>query len=200
MKKTLLTALILGSVFHAYLSHAEDSPNATESAAPAAVTDADQKAATMNEPAPAIVPAATTETAPPPPAVIPPVPVNAPDDTQAAPAPAAANVSSTATAAVTTTAQTAPVTTGQTTTPAENLEFVSGEITSSDEAAKTVTVKLYGETENATNDKILTIKLDESTDITDGEKDRDIKSLTNGTEVDVEYDPATNKATYIFVY
>ena len=82
----------------------------------------------------------------------------------------------------------------------ENLEFVSGEITAIDEAAKTVTVKLYGETENATNDKILTVKLDETTDITDGEKDRDIKSLTNGTEVDVEYDPATNKATYIFVY
>lgn len=83
---------------------------------------------------------------------------------------------------------------------AENLEFVSGEITGMDEAAKTITVKLYGETENAANDKILTIKLDETTDITDGEKDRDIQSLTNGTEVDVEYDPATSKATYIFVY
>ena len=83
---------------------------------------------------------------------------------------------------------------------AENLEFVSGEITGMDEAAKTITVKLYGETENSANDKILTIKLDETTDITDGEKDRDIKSLTNGTEVDVEYDPAANKATYIFVY
>lgn len=82
----------------------------------------------------------------------------------------------------------------------ENLEFVSGEITAMDEAAKTITVKLYGETENNANDKILTIKLDETTDITDGEKDRDIKSLTNGTEVDVEYDPATNKSTYIFVY
>ena len=33
-----------------------------------------------------------------------------------------------------------------------------------------------------------------------GEQDRDLKSLTVGTEVDVEYDPATNKATYIFVY
>ena len=82
----------------------------------------------------------------------------------------------------------------------ENLEFVSGEITGTDEAAKTITVKLYGETETTSNDKILTIKLDETTDITDGEKDRDIKSLTNGTEVDVEYDPTANKATYIFVY
>ena len=52
----------------------------------------------------------------------------------------------------------------------ENLEFVSGEITATDEAAKTVTVKLYGETENAANDKVLTVKLDETTDITDGEK------------------------------
>ena len=82
----------------------------------------------------------------------------------------------------------------------DNLEFVSGEVTAMDEAAKTISVKLYGETENNANDKILVIKLDETTDITDGEKDRDIKSLTNGTEVDVEYDPATNKATYIFVY
>lgn len=82
----------------------------------------------------------------------------------------------------------------------ENLEFVSGEVSASDEAAKTITVKLYGETEEETNDKVLTIKIDETTDITDGEKDRDIKSLTLGTEVDVEYDPASNKATYIFVY
>ncbi len=86
------------------------------------------------------------------------------------------------------------------TTATENLEFISGEITGADQAAKTITVKLYGETENAAADKILTVKVDESTDITDGEKDRDFKSLTASTEVDVEYDPATNKATYIFVY
>jgi hypothetical protein len=83
---------------------------------------------------------------------------------------------------------------------AENLEFISGEITGIDEAAKSVTVKLYGETENAANDKILTVSIEGTTDITDGEKDRDLKSLTAGTEVDVEYDPKTGKATYIFVY
>lgn len=82
----------------------------------------------------------------------------------------------------------------------ENLEFVSGEISSLDEAASTLTIKLYGETENKTSDKILTVKVDTATDITDGEQDRALKSLTAGTEVDVEYDPATNKATYIFVY
>lgn len=82
----------------------------------------------------------------------------------------------------------------------ENLEFISGEVTAMDAAAKTLTVKLYGETENDTNQKILTVKVDETTDITDGEKDRDIPSLTAGTEVDVEYDPASSKATYIFVY
>ena len=85
-------------------------------------------------------------------------------------------------------------------TASENLEFVSGEVTGIDEAAKTVTLKLYGDTEDATNDKVLTVTLDASTDVTDGEKDRDLKSLTAGTEVDVEYDAATNKATYIFVY
>ena len=82
----------------------------------------------------------------------------------------------------------------------ENLEFVSGEVSALDETAKTVTVKLYGEAEDGKSDKVLTVKVDETTDITDGEKDRDLKSLTAGTEVDVEYDPATNKATYIFVY
>lgn len=82
----------------------------------------------------------------------------------------------------------------------ENLEFVSGEVSAVDEAAQSVTVKLYGETEQDATDKTLTVKLDETTDITDGEKDRDAKSLTAGTEVDVEYDPKTSKATYIFVY
>ena len=82
----------------------------------------------------------------------------------------------------------------------ENLEFVSGEISAVSEPDKSITVKLYGETEEQANDRILTIKLDETTDITDGEKDRDLKSLTAGTEVDVEYDAASSKATYIFVY
>lgn len=84
--------------------------------------------------------------------------------------------------------------------PNENLEFVSGEVTAADETAKTVSFKLYGEEENREENKTLTITVDDSTDITDGEKDRDLKSLTAGTEVDVEYDPASNHATYIFVY
>ncbi len=83
---------------------------------------------------------------------------------------------------------------------ADNLEFVSGEVNASDETAKTITVKLYGEGDAQATEKMLTVKIDEATDITDGEKDRDLKSLTAGTEVDVEYDPATTKATYIFVY
>lgn len=82
----------------------------------------------------------------------------------------------------------------------ENLEFVSGEVSAIDEAAKTVTIKLYGETEKSQSDKVVSVKVDDSTDITDGEADRALKSLTAGTEVDVEYDPATNIATYIFVY
>jgi hypothetical protein len=82
----------------------------------------------------------------------------------------------------------------------ENLEFVSGEVASMDEASRSVTVKLYGETENAPSDKSLKVTVDENTDITDGEQDRELKSLTAGTEVDVEYDPSNNKATYIFVY
>lgn len=84
--------------------------------------------------------------------------------------------------------------------PDQNLEFVSGEVAAVNEVAKTLALKLYGETENSTENKTLTVTVDDSTDITDGEKDRDLKSLTAGTEVDAEYDPASNKATYIFVY
>ncbi len=94
----------------------------------------------------------------------------------------------------------APAAADETGTVAENLEFISGEVSASDEAGGTITIKLYGETENTPGDKSITVKVDPTTDITDGEKDRDIKSLTNGTEVDVEYDPASSKATYIFVY
>ena len=82
----------------------------------------------------------------------------------------------------------------------ENLEFVSGEVSAVEEATKTVTIKLYGETEQSKSDKVISVKVNESRDITDGEADRDLKSLTAGTEVDVEYDPTTNIATYIFVY
>ena len=82
----------------------------------------------------------------------------------------------------------------------ENLEFISGEVSALDEASKSLTVKLYGETENTPSDKTLKVTVDTNTDITDGEQDRDLKSLTVGTEVDVEYDRASSKATYIFVY
>lgn len=83
---------------------------------------------------------------------------------------------------------------------ADNLEFISGEVTALDEAAKSITVKLYGETEQGAAEKTISVTVDDATDITDGEKDRDLKSLAAGTEVDVEYDSKTNKATYIFVY
>ena len=82
----------------------------------------------------------------------------------------------------------------------DNLEFISGEVSVLDEASKSVSVRLYGEEGDAAEEKILKVVTDENTDITDGEQDRDLKSLTVGTEVDVEYDPVSNKATYIFVY
>ena len=128
---------------------------------------------------PATAPAATTETTAPVAAPAPPMDLPAaPAVEAAAPAVEAANQNANA----------------------DNLEFISGEVGELDEAGKTLTVKLYGETEAATTDKTLKVSVDASTDITDGEKDRDFKSLSVGTEVDVEYDPATNKATYIFVY
>ena len=82
----------------------------------------------------------------------------------------------------------------------ENLEFVSGEVTSLNEAARTLTVKLYGETQPDKNDRMITVKVDDATDITDGEVDRELVTLVSGSEVDIEYDPINNKATYIFVY
>lgn len=101
----------------------------------------------------------------------------------------------------------APVAAPEAVTPAapiaetvDNLEFISGEVSALDEASKSVSVKMYGETENASDEKVLKVTVDENTDITDGEQDRDLKSLAVGTEVDVEYDPTSNKATYIFVY
>ena len=87
--------------------------------------------------------------------------------------------------------------------PATNtdaLEFVSGEVSSLDDPGKSLTIKLYGETENTPTDKTLKVTVVANTDITDGEEDRELKSLSVGTEVDVEYDPANNLATYIFVY
>ena len=112
------------------------------------------------------------------------------------PAPVAETVKMEAVAAIPAAENTAPGETVNT----ENLEFVSGEVSALDEASKALTVKLYGESENTPSDKTLKVNVDANTDITDGEQDRDLKSLTAGTEVDVEYDPATNKATYIFVY
>ena len=178
MKKSALLILMLGSMFTAYTLRAEESPAPQASASPS--------------PAPATSPAAVVSAAvmppaeptPSTPAQAPATPVSAPA-AAVTPAPAEAAVPAVPLAAIKNT---------------ENLEFVSGEITGIDETSKTLTVKLYGEAETSANDKILTIKIDDTTDITDGEKDRNIKSLTNGTEVDVEYDPATNKATYIFVY
>ena len=114
-------------------------------------------------------------------------------------APAEAPAAPEAVAAATTTP--APVAAEATEAAAnENLEFVSGEVGAIDAATKSVTVKLYGETDDNVTDKTLTVTTDASTDITDGEKDRELGSLAAGTEVDVEYDPATKKATYIFVY
>ena len=191
MKKTVLLSLMIGLIFQTYLLRAEESPAPSTPASPEPVTTA---SVAPIETAPMVSPTAP-EPSPTPAAITvesPTVPV-----TENAPIPAAPPV---ATAASSTNTSLALPAANPEPVASEKLEFVSGEITSTDETAKTVTVKLYGETENATNDKILTVKLDETTDITDGEKDRDIKSLINGTEVDVEYDPATNKATYIFVY
>lgn len=123
-----------------------------------------------------------------------------PEAVSAVAADAAATAEAVATDVTTTTVPQAAEEAAKTAEAADNLEFVSGEVSATNEAAKSVTVKLYGETDNEPTEKTLTVTIDESTDITDGETDKDIKALAAGTEVDVEYDPKTNKATYIFVY
>ena len=150
--------------------------------------------------APTVPPASTNEEIAAPAAAGEQLTVPAPVEEKAAPAEAPAVAPSTAAIATDSTAKAAEPVKAEAASAADNLEFVSGQVASVDEASKTITVKLYGETEDKTSEKMLSVKLDESTDITDGEKDRELKSLTAGTEVDVEYDPAANKATYIFVY
>ena len=177
MKKYLgLCLLLFAMVTVAYAE--EPSSQAPDSESASAVSDVSQPAPVSSE-----SPAVVSDVA---------VPAAAPMDSVGPTEPA----EKTTPAAVSTTAA---ATSAAATDAAENLEFVSGEIGALDVAAKTATIKLYSDTENA-GEKTVTVHLDDATDITDGEKDRDLKSLTPGTEVDVEYDPASSKATYIFVY
>ena len=164
-----------------------------------------EESATQGKPAavPASTPSESTVAAQPATASVAPSEPDLSQPAETAPAPTEAI--STA-PAVTTAPVEAPAPAAATTTPAkesevsENVEFVSGEISAVDAANKSVTVKLYGETDDKAGDKVITVKTDDTTDITDGDKDRNLASLSAGTEVDVEYDPASNKATYIFVY
>ncbi len=80
--------------------------------------------------------------------------------------------------------------------------LISGEITAIDENSKTITAVIFHDKEKAQSEenKSLTVKLSNETDITDGKKDLELKQLRLGDEVEIEYDPTTNKATYIFVY
>jgi predicted lipid-binding transport protein (Tim44 family) len=172
MKKILFFAFLSLTVLTTYNLYAED--------AQTAVSEPEAQPIVEAVPVPAETPA-------------PAAPAEPQAAAQDAPAPEAAPVETPAQAPVVSPVAEEAINT-------ENLEFISGEVTAADEAAKTVTIKLYGETEADANQKILTVKVDETTDITDGEKDRDTKSLSPGTEVDVEYDPASSKATYIFVY
>ncbi|MBI2094562.1 MAG: hypothetical protein HYT89_00130 [Candidatus Omnitrophica bacterium] len=167
------------------VAYAEETTDQTQtpSVSPAAETAVESQPAELS-PEPAVVSEAPSE----------PVPAAIPADL-AAPAESVTAEASDPAAAVQ-----SPEPTGAPSEAAtENLEFVSGEVGSIDESAKTVTIKLYGDTEDAA-EKTVTVHLDDATDITDGEKDRELKSLAPGTEVDVEYDPASSKATYIFVY
>ncbi len=173
MKMKALYFALLGLIWISFSAYAEDTAAAPPAATPSASQTTQTTTTTVTAQATAVTEAAK--------------PTEAAVTATTAPAPVQATVATTAEPKAAADA-------------AENLEFVSGEISAADAAAKTITVKLYGETENESKEKTISVKVDGTTDITDGEKDRDFKSLTSGTEVDVEYDPTSNKATYIFVY
>jgi len=177
MKKKASFFVVAGLILFSLTAKAEETQKPAETPVAAVATAT---------PEPVATPVVTST-----PAVVE-APVAAPTTAQTAPAPVEANVATPAEASMTEKPKETEV--------GENLEFVSGEISAADAAAKTITVKLYGETENEPKEKSIVVNVDETTDITDGEKDRDFKSLASGTEVDVEYDPTSNKATYIFVY
>jgi hypothetical protein len=74
-----------------------------------------------------------------------------------------------------------------------NLQFVSGEIAEVNAPDKTVKLKLYS---GALKDLVLSF--DSSTQITGAEEGK--AELKVGAAVDVRYDPASKKATYIYIY
>ncbi len=82
----------------------------------------------------------------------------------------------------------------------ENLDFASGEVVSFDAASGNLSVKVYLDSAGNANEQTLALTVDSATEITNGETDLHNDSLKPATEVDVEYDVRTKKATYIFVY
>ena len=82
----------------------------------------------------------------------------------------------------------------------ENLDFASGEILTFDGASGKMDVKVYLDANGEANEQTLSLKVENQTEITDGENELKTDALAKGAEVDVEYDTRTKAATYIFVY
>ena len=82
----------------------------------------------------------------------------------------------------------------------ENLDFASGEVVTLDPATGKLDVKIYLDAAGNANEQTMSLTVDPSTEITNGETDLKTDALKAGAEIDVEYDVRTKKATYIFVY
>jgi hypothetical protein len=82
----------------------------------------------------------------------------------------------------------------------ENLDFASGEIVSFDTGNGKLDVKVYLDSAGEANEQVLALVVDNETEITDGENELKTDALAKGSEVDVEYDTRSKKATYIFIY
>src|SRR5258706_10342838 len=73
----------------------------------------------------------------------------------------------------------------------ENLDFASGEILTFDAPSGKIDVKVYLDANGEANEQTLSLKVDNQTEITDGENELKTDALVKGAEVDVEYDTRT---------
>jgi len=83
---------------------------------------------------------------------------------------------------------------------AEGLVFASGEIVAVQHESQAFRVRIYFDREGNYDRHEIALTYGPQTLFTDGEQDLDRMALQKDREVDVEYDPRTRMATYVFVY
>jgi len=84
--------------------------------------------------------------------------------------------------------------------PLDSLDFASGEISAFNATSGVLDVKVYLDVAGDAKERTVSLNVDQTTEITDGEADLKADSLKPNAEIDVEYDTTNNKATYIYIY